>query len=83
MSVQVRSSSVENQSDIREPDTVYLRETENLKAKALYCVNVGVQCDLKLAHPHFRAIQAQVNKLKVDLEKKNKIIKRQTDDTSS
>ena len=46
-------------------------------------MSVGVQCDLKLAHPHFRAIQSQVNKLKVDLEKKNKIIKRMTDDSTS
>ena len=46
-------------------------------------MSVGVQCDLKLAHPHFRAVQSQVNKLKVDLEKKNKIIKRMTDDSTS
>ena len=46
-------------------------------------MNIGIQCDLKLAHPHFRAIQSQVNKLKVDLEKKNKIIQRMTEDSTS
>ena len=82
--MQIRSSSSRAGDDeYPEPATVYLRETENLKSKSKYAMSVGVQCDLKLAHPHFRAIQSQVNKLKVDLEKKNKIIKRMTDDSTS
>ena len=79
----IRNSSSRAEEDSPEPATVYLRETENLKSKGKYAMSVGVQCDLKLAHPHFRAVQSQVNKLKVDLEKKNKIIKRMTDDSTS
>ena len=82
ISVNVRKESTEG-DDYPDPETVYLRETENLRQKSMYMLSIGVQCDLKLAHPHFRAIQSQVNKLKVELEKKNKIINRLTVDSTS
>ena len=65
-------------SEISE-ENYMLRENGTTKVKGLYSLSMGTQCDLKLAHPHFRQLQTQVNKLKVDLEKKSKIVSRQTE----
>ena len=79
----INISSLKRDTDLAtEPKSVYFRETEHLKAKGINNCSIGVQCDLKLAHPHFRALQAQVNELKADLEKKNKIIQRQSDSST-
>ena len=65
-----RSSSSKRQDEWNnEPKTVYMRETGDLQGKGRFCVNIGVQCDLKLAHPHYRAMQTQLNRLKVELDK--------------
>lgn len=74
-----RSSSSKRQDEWNnEPKTVYMRETGDLQGKGRFCVNIGVQCDLKLAHPHYRAMQTQLNRLKVELDKKKQIIERQS-----
>ena len=70
--VEVKRSSSSKRIDEynNEPKTAYMRETGGLKGKGRFSVSIGLQCDLKLAHPHYRAMQTQVNRLKVELDKK-------------
>ena len=57
--VEVKRSSSSKRLDVynNDPKTAYMRETGGLQGKGAYCVSIGLQVDLKLAHPHYRAMQ--------------------------